>query len=439
MRKSIYVGNLPYNTDERDVRDLFVDYGSVYSVKLVRDYETDRFKGFGFIEMERNDANKAIANLNGSDFLGRELRVNDATRQPDQKAPHNRKQIASEVPHKKKPTKSPIEFEEEHAQLHSNLALSRRNNNNKYEQINLNKLGVLCRKHGYYDKALEYFKEAFNIEPEDRYTLDGFGMTYFDMGDYEQAIAWFEKELALYSESIHAMNGLAITYRRMNSYEESRAWFEKALELKPNNQKTLNGLGITYQEMGTYEPALACFEKVLALYPNHQHGMNGLAITYQHMGNYAKAITSFKKILQLYPDNELALKGLEITYDKMGPTSKVLESLEHNLLPEPTDSFAHEATNEPTESPEQKIKRLEQEIERSRQLATGVADEIMPQLQLILTAVESCQLDLETNKIESAKILEDLERIAKSTKQIDHIVNRLHASPQPPQPVINYQ
>ena len=82
MAKSIYVGNLPWSATEEQVQSLFADYGPVVSVKLVSDRETGRARGFGFVEMEEGDARNAIAGLNGVEFEGRTLRVNEAEKRP---------------------------------------------------------------------------------------------------------------------------------------------------------------------------------------------------------------------------------------------------------------------------------------------------------------------------------------------------------------------
>lgn len=83
MAKNIYVGNLPWNSTEEDVRSAFEAFGEVYSVKLVNDRETGRPRGFGFVEMEDQGALEAIESLDGSDFGGRNIKVNEARpRQP---------------------------------------------------------------------------------------------------------------------------------------------------------------------------------------------------------------------------------------------------------------------------------------------------------------------------------------------------------------------
>jgi RNA recognition motif-containing protein len=76
---NIYVGNLPRTATEESVRSLFSQFGDVSSVKLIKDKFTGSPKGFGFIEMSSsNEANAAISSLNGQEFEGQRLRVNEA-------------------------------------------------------------------------------------------------------------------------------------------------------------------------------------------------------------------------------------------------------------------------------------------------------------------------------------------------------------------------
>jgi len=83
MAKNIYVSNLPWSATEEEVRAAFASYGEVLSVKLIEDRETGRPRGFGFVEMEDQAALEAIENLDGSDFGGRNLKVNEARPRPE--------------------------------------------------------------------------------------------------------------------------------------------------------------------------------------------------------------------------------------------------------------------------------------------------------------------------------------------------------------------
>ncbi|MGD9487450.1 MAG: RNA recognition motif domain-containing protein [Calditrichaceae bacterium] len=83
--KTIYVGNLPFSATEDELRDLFGQHGTVQSVKLITDRETGRPRGFGFVEMDDNEAETAIEALDGAEMGGRNIRVNEAK---EKKAPN---------------------------------------------------------------------------------------------------------------------------------------------------------------------------------------------------------------------------------------------------------------------------------------------------------------------------------------------------------------
>ena len=79
MARKLYVGNLPYTTNEQDLQDLFATAGTVDSINVMRDMATGRARGFAFVEMATDEeAQQAISMLNERDFGGRNLTVNEA-------------------------------------------------------------------------------------------------------------------------------------------------------------------------------------------------------------------------------------------------------------------------------------------------------------------------------------------------------------------------
>ncbi len=74
----LYVGNLPFTATEESVRELFSQHGTVEKISLISDRDTGRPRGFGFVEMSSADASRAMQALNGKDFDGRALKVNEA-------------------------------------------------------------------------------------------------------------------------------------------------------------------------------------------------------------------------------------------------------------------------------------------------------------------------------------------------------------------------
>jgi cold-inducible RNA-binding protein len=74
----LYVGNLPFSATQDSVRELFAAHGTVDSVALINDRDTGQPRGFGFVEMPQADAQRAMQALNGQNFGGRPLKVNEA-------------------------------------------------------------------------------------------------------------------------------------------------------------------------------------------------------------------------------------------------------------------------------------------------------------------------------------------------------------------------
>jgi RNA recognition motif-containing protein len=77
LNKKLYVGNLPFSTTEEELREMFAAHGEVTSAKVITDRETGRSRGFAFVEMA-SGAEEAMRALDGNQFGGRPLRVNEA-------------------------------------------------------------------------------------------------------------------------------------------------------------------------------------------------------------------------------------------------------------------------------------------------------------------------------------------------------------------------
>ena len=98
---NIYVGNLPYSVKSEELREAFEPYGAVTSAEVIFDRRTKRSRGYGFVEMADDAAGRrAIAALNGSDFKGRELRV-------DESQPRDQKVERSSEPGERRPRTAP--------------------------------------------------------------------------------------------------------------------------------------------------------------------------------------------------------------------------------------------------------------------------------------------------------------------------------------------
>lgn len=84
MSTKLYVGNLPYTCDDQSLQDAFTQFGEVVSARVITDRASGRSKGFGFVEMQdSSSANRAVEELNGRDFMGRNINVSEARPQEE--------------------------------------------------------------------------------------------------------------------------------------------------------------------------------------------------------------------------------------------------------------------------------------------------------------------------------------------------------------------
>ncbi len=85
LSKKLFVGNLPFSASEDGIREMFAEFGTIESLAWITDRDTGRFRGFCFIEMDDAAAQKAIQDLDGKDFDGRNMRVNEAQPREDRR------------------------------------------------------------------------------------------------------------------------------------------------------------------------------------------------------------------------------------------------------------------------------------------------------------------------------------------------------------------
>ena len=78
MSKSLYVGNLPWSVGEEDLKKTFGEHGTVVGARVVMERDTGRSRGFGFVDVEDNDADKVVSAMNGFSWNGRQIVVNEA-------------------------------------------------------------------------------------------------------------------------------------------------------------------------------------------------------------------------------------------------------------------------------------------------------------------------------------------------------------------------
>ncbi len=78
MTKTLYVGNLPWNITEEELKSVFADHGGVIDCRIITERETGRSKGYGFVEVTNENLDNLVSTLNGTEISGRKIVVNEA-------------------------------------------------------------------------------------------------------------------------------------------------------------------------------------------------------------------------------------------------------------------------------------------------------------------------------------------------------------------------
>jgi tetratricopeptide (TPR) repeat protein len=234
-----------------------------------------------------------------------------------------------------------------------------------------NQLVYIKNNQGDYEKAIEYYEKALEIEqktlppnhPDLATSYNNIGLVYMNMGEYSKALFFYEQALEIYQKSLPSnhpslatsYNNISAVYDDMREYSKALSFYEKALEIRqkslppnhPDLAQSYNNIGVVYQKMREYSKALSSHEKALEIFgkslpPNHPSlatSYNNIGLVYDNMGEYSTALSFYEKTLEIYqkslPPNHPSLatsyNNIGLVYGNMGEYSKALSFYEEAL------------------------------------------------------------------------------------------------------------
>ncbi|MDR1847092.1 MAG: tetratricopeptide repeat protein [Bacteroidales bacterium] len=169
-----------------------------------------------------------------------------------------------------------------------------------------------------YKKAIECYEKAIEYKP-------GFAEAYFNMGvayadgkqNYKKAIECYEKAIELEPDDADAYNNMGNAYADgKQNYKEAIECYKKAIELQPNYVAAYYNMGNAYKDWnGQYEKAIECYEKAIELQPNYAYAYNNMGNAYANWNKqYEKAIEYYKKAIKLNPNYAAAYNNMGVAY-----------------------------------------------------------------------------------------------------------------------------
>lgn len=207
--------------------------------------------------------------------------------------------------------------------------------NNSASSNDLLEEGKTYCNNGEYDKAIEIFKKAVELNPNEYLNWQWLGRSYYERdsyGDEENALNSLLKAVELNPNDDSNWYWLGISYGMNSQYDKEKESFLKATELNPNNADNWYKLGILYFNDKQYDKAIESFSKAVELNPNDDNNWDRLANSYQMNGQYDKAIETLLKAIEIDPNSRYYWFNLGILYyynkqyqEAMNSLSKAVE------------------------------------------------------------------------------------------------------------------
>jgi len=172
-----------------------------------------------------------------------------------------------------------------------------------------NHLGVALKELGRADEAVEQYEAALRVAPHYVAALNNLGAALVDQGRLDDAVARLQKALEADPRNALAHYNLGNARTRQGRYDDAMAEYRRALELNENLADAQLTLGILLAGRGRFDEAVACFQKALAVRPELLNARRALAVAYRQLGKIPEAIAQWDEVLRFQPDDAEAVKA----------------------------------------------------------------------------------------------------------------------------------
>ena len=169
-----------------------------------------------------------------------------------------------------------------------------------------------------YDKAIEHYTTAINLNPEYTKAYNNRGLAYEEKGNLDTAIQDYNTAIGLNREDIKAYYNRGNAYARKGDFDEAIKNYNTAVELTPDFVDVYNNRGNVYCRMGKVEEAIIDHSKAIDLNPEYATAYNSRGVDYYHKGMFSRAIQDYSKAIDLNPEYAGAYNNRGIAYHREG-------------------------------------------------------------------------------------------------------------------------
>ena len=206
-----------------------------------------------------------------------------------------------------------------------------------------NNLGVVYHKLGMHKEAIEAYKEAIRINPDHADAHYNLGVAYFFLGMHKEAIEAFKEAIRINPDYADAHRNLGIVYGELHKHREAIEAYKEAIRINPDDATAYYNLGVNYYNLRMYREAVEAYKQAIRINPDNADAHNNLGEAYKGLGMYKEAVESFKQAIRINPDHARAHYNLGVVYILLNDRSSALE--EYNILKDLAPHLANELFN----------------------------------------------------------------------------------------------
>lgn len=206
-----------------------------------------------------------------------------------------------------------------------------------------NNLGNAYTSKGLTDKAVEHYRTALILQPDDAVAYNNLGSAYAAKGMTDKAIEYFQTAIRLTPDYALAYYNLGLIYKNYGngSHEKAIEHYQAAVRLKPDYAEAYYNLGLAYQANGLFDKAVEQYQIAIRLKPDFAPAYADLGVAHYSKGSTDKAIEYYLTALKLKPDIATAHYNLGTAYGSKGMTDKAIEHFRIALSLKPDYAKAH--------------------------------------------------------------------------------------------------
>jgi Flp pilus assembly protein TadD len=176
-----------------------------------------------------------------------------------------------------------------------------------------NNLGLLLKKQGHIEEAMENYRKSIQINPNNAEALNDLGLALADNGRFDEAIENYHQAIQIDPNLSAALNDLGLALAAKGQLDEAIENYHKAIQINPNYSHALNNLGVALAAKGQLDEAIEDYHKAIQINPNLSGALNNLGVALAAKGQFDEAIENYRQAIQIKPDYCDALDNLGIT------------------------------------------------------------------------------------------------------------------------------